>query len=142
MAGKGVRRLNVVATSVLLLASCAGPTSVAERVTRGLPNALSEAQLAEITMGDPAVFWLDTGKSIALVTFGSSSCPAVVSSMEAIGTDALKLRIDSSGGSGPCTADLTATTHELMVPISVTQRPVSLTLRYPEGDASPPLVLD
>ncbi|ASN40495.1 hypothetical protein CGQ24_16750 [Arthrobacter sp. 7749] len=82
------------------------------------------------------------GKTIALVTFGSSSCPSVVSSMEVIGTDALKLRIDSSSGSGPCTAHLTATTHELMVPISVTQRPVSLTLSYPEGDASPPLVLD
>lgn len=34
MAGKGVRHLNVVATSVLLLTSCTGSTSVAERDTR------------------------------------------------------------------------------------------------------------
>ena len=126
----------------LLLAGCAEPVSVAERTTRGLPGSLSLAQRENLEPGEPAAFWLQAGSRFALVTWGSSTCPAVVTRMDAMGADAIELGVESSGGSGPCSADLAPTTHELLVPESVTRRPVTLALHYAEGPDAKTLVLD
>ncbi|WP_411732640.1 hypothetical protein [Paeniglutamicibacter sp.] len=62
--------------------------------------------------------------------------------MEGVAADANELRVEPSGGSGPCTADLTPTTHELALPGSVTGRPTTLTLTYPERAATSTLTLE
>ncbi|GAA1872644.1 hypothetical protein GCM10009715_19340 [Paeniglutamicibacter psychrophenolicus] len=131
-----------VLLAALLLASCAEPVSVAERTAPELPGSLTQAQRGNLEPGEPATFWLQAGSRFALVTWGSSSCPAVVTRMDAMGADAIELRVESSGGSGPCSADLAPTTHELELPESVTRRPVTLTLHYADGPDARTLVLD
>lgn len=134
--------------AALLLAGCSGPASVAERVERGLPTSLTEAQRSAVPWEQTSVLGLEDGSRFALITWGSSSCPTVVSTMEAVGTEGIEgiegieLHLESSGGSGPCTADMAATTHELSFPDSVTARPITLTLVHAESDATSTLTLD
>lgn len=130
-----------ILTAAMLLSGCSGPASVAERVERGLPTSWTEAQRSAIPWETTSAAWLEDGSRFALITWGSSSCPAVVTSLEAIAADGIELRLEPSGGSGPCSADMAATTHELALPESVTGRPVILTLRYPEGAPAETLVL-
>ncbi|MDQ0092166.1 hypothetical protein [Paeniglutamicibacter psychrophenolicus] len=137
--GPGIVSVMLVA---LLLAGCAAPVSVAERTAPEFPGSLTQAQLENLELGEPAAFWLQAGSRLALVTWGSSSCPAVVTRMDARGSDAIELRVESSGGSGPCTADMAPTTHELEVPESVTRRPVTLALHYSDGPDARTMVLD
>lgn len=127
--------------AALLLAGCSGPAGVAEKVERGLPSTLADAQGSAIPPAEPSALWLEDGNRCALITWGSSSCPAVVTRMEATGAGAIGLRVESSGGSGPCSAGLAPRMHELAVPESVTGRPVTLTLKYPEAAAAKTLVL-
>lgn len=127
--------------ALVLLSGCSGTASVAERVERGLPASLTEAQRLEIPPERPSAIRLGDGSRFALITWGSSSCPAVVTAMEALGTAAIELRLESSGGSGPCSADMAATTHELAMPGTVTGSPISLTLTYPHPHPGEPTTL-
>ena len=126
----------------LLLAGCAEPVSVAERTAPELPGPLTQAQLENLEPGEPTVFWLQAGSRFALVAWGSSTCPIVVTGIEAAGVDAISLELALPGNKGPCSADMGVMTHELLVPESVTRRPVTLTLGYPDGAAAKTRVLD
>ena len=71
-----IRRARVLAALGLfvvagLLAGCAGPSSVADRVVQGLPDSLSEAELAALEPGHPdgeyvGVVWLEDGARFAV----------------------------------------------------------------------------
>jgi hypothetical protein len=59
----------------------------------------------------PRVVWLSE-ETLAVVTFGSSSCPAAPAALDLIGPDALDIALKSTGGD-VCTADLGPTTFEI-----------------------------
>lgn len=131
-----------IAGVILLLAACAGPPSVADRVERGLPESLSDAERATITWEEPSVVWLDEGRRFALITWGSSSCRPTVTAMDALAADEVELRLVPPDTTGPCTADMAAITHELTLPDEVTDRPVIVVITFPEGDQRIELLLD
>lgn len=78
-------------------------------------STVADAQNSAIPTEEPSAPRLKEGNRFALITWG--------------------------GSSGPCSADLAPTTHELPVPESVTRRPVTLALGYPDGAATKALVL-
>ncbi|RWZ53145.1 hypothetical protein ELQ90_04275 [Labedella phragmitis] len=59
----------------------------------------------------PRVAWL-SDETLAIVTFGSSSCPAAPAALDLIGPDALDIALKRTGGDA-CTADLGPTTFEI-----------------------------
>lgn len=107
-----------------------GPVSVAEKVERGFPDALSEQQLAELPEFQSAVVWLDEPETFALITWGSSSCPGVVTALTVTASDAIQLQL-AAPDEGPCTADLAATSHTFSMPAESSARPVTVTLVSP-----------
>lgn len=129
----------VLAVLALLIAlgvpgsSPSEPVSVAEKVERGFPDSLSEQEIAELPEFQPAVVWLDEPERFALITWGSSSCPAVVAAITVTASDAIELEL-AAPDEGPCTADLAATSHTLSMPPDVTAQSVIVTLVSPGAD--------
>ncbi len=120
--------LGVVAIATALLASCAS-SGVAESVHPGLPQGFVYANGNE----EPAVGWVDDGVRFAVVTWGSSSCPAVAKEFTFKGDD----RVEIAFGQSPqelCTADMAPTTHEFDLPRDITNRPIAVTLRFDDWD--------
>jgi len=103
------------------------PVSVAASSYRGLPPGLPEPP----AVGSPAAVWTD-GR-LALVLWGSGSCPPVPVALEARGTDTVEITV-SSGYGGVCTADYAATTSVLELPGTVaTAGPLTVRLRFDRG---------
>lgn len=131
----GLTTLVAAATAVLLLAGCGSP-GVADGVRPGVPSGLG------LDPGDgPVAVWLDEGARFAVVTWGSSSCPAVATSLTATAADRLSLTFAASSND-PCTADMAPTTHEFVLPDAVTGRPVTISITYEDRDGADTLTLE
>lgn len=86
-----------------LLASCSS-LGVADAREAGVPEGVALPAMST----DPAVIAYKDG-SAKVVTFGSGSCPATATSLENDGGVLyIEFTVDAEG---PCTADITATTH-------------------------------
>ena len=130
-----MRRLLVPLGLTLLLAGCtAAPPSIPPlpepTETPAVPDSAPAAsepitivdQYSDLPPG--AVFdetfaagWVpDSAGRIAIVTFGSSSCPVQPVSYDLESTDALSLWAEYTGDSEVCTADMAATTFVIEVP--------------------------
>lgn len=120
------RSVVVVATCLLAiaLAGCAANVGIGT-VSRGAPDGLTLDPLNE----SPAAVWVERGESFAVVTMGSSSCPAVATEVNAEGDDIVSVTFGSSPNN-PCTADIAPTTHEFDLPSSVTSDAISVEIRF------------
>jgi len=85
--------------------------------------------------------WVDRPRRFGITLWGSSSCPAVPSRIEATAPDRVSIRIEPSGGN-PCTADLAPTSHEFSVPAGAGILPLTITLVYAQGESTRTLVLE
>lgn len=103
-----------------------------ERVTRGAPEGIDWARGGEID-GEPVAGWIVEGESFAVVTWGSSSCPPVAAKLLIQGGDRIELGFENSPNE-ICTADMAPTTQEFDLPAGVSERPVTLVLRFEGGD--------
>jgi hypothetical protein len=87
--------------------------------------------------GEPLAFWAEGRARLAVVTWGSSSCPPVPVALEA--TDPLLVRIDFAPYPADfCTADFAPTTHVLAAPEGVAQEDAvtaSITIEQATGAA-------
>jgi len=104
----------LAALACILLAGCV--QSVAVETVRGVPDGHESA----FDMLDPEPFatWLDDRDRFTVVTFGSSSCAPVPTSVEA--TDATTIAVTFVPASAQvCTADIAATTHIFSTPDGV-----------------------
>lgn len=123
--------------TVLLLAACGSAAdSVADRVEGGFPGHLTEDERSALPWEQPSALWIEEGTRFALVTWGSGSCPRIVTAIDGAGPSSVALTLEPSP-QDICTADMAPTTHELTLPESVTARPVTVTLTYtdwPETD--------
>lgn len=142
---------------VLLLTSCAGPPSAADRSYRGMlstpqatpsagPGAPSGAPPAAspappLSLGEPLAAWVDRPRRFGITLWGSSSCPAVPSRIEATAPDRVSIRVEPSAGN-PWTADLAPTSHEFSVPVGAGTLPLTITLVYAQGERTRTLVLE
>lgn len=88
--------LALVAAGALALAGCATAASPA---ASGSPT-VSEAEPAQVEAG-----WLDGGRQIALVTWGSSTCVPVASDVALQPDGALAVTLDDGPADRVCTAD-------------------------------------
>ena len=106
-------RHRCIGFGVLLLLATTGcsATGVANSVERGVPDGLE----VDLLSGEPAAAWIEEGKRFAIVTMGSSSCPAVATALSADGEDRVTVTFGPSPRN-PCTADMAATTHTFDLP--------------------------
>ncbi|MEQ4518843.1 hypothetical protein ABLI39_05695 [Pseudarthrobacter sp. B907] len=85
--------------------------------------------------------WRPRGRGRRITLWGSSSCPAVPSRIEATAPDQVSIQIAPSPGN-PCTADLAPTSHEFSVPAGADTLPLTITLVYAQGERTHTLVLE
>lgn len=128
--------LTAIAATSLLLVGCAA-SSVADTVTAGAPDGV---ELDPLDAGPQAV-WIEPGERFAVVTWGSSSCPAVATGLVAE-TDRRMLLTFATPSDGPCTADLAPMTHEFVLPDTITGTPVTITVSFEGGVQNDQLVLE
>ncbi len=122
--------------AVCLLAGCAAP-GVAQSVKPGVPSGIAIEPFTE----GPVAAWGESGETFLIVTWGSSSCPAVANSVTADGEDRISMVFKTSGGE-VCTADMAPTTHEFELPPAVTGRPVTIEISYEDWPEKDTLTLD
>ena len=111
--------LPVVAITLLVLSlvtGCSAPVSVANDTSKGSPPGFDGS--GGLLNGEPTAIWISGRREFAIVTFGSSSCPPVPTSISAIDEHHLAITFVKSPNS-PCTADMAATTHKFNVPKGV-----------------------
>jgi hypothetical protein len=131
-----MRRMLVPIGLALLLSGCAAQPSIpplpeptdspATAAPSGPPAASEPVTVVDEYPGLPpgavpdetfAPAWVaDSPGRIALVTFGSSSCPVEPVSYDRDSTDALSLWAEYTGDSEVCTADMAATTFVIELP--------------------------
>ena len=99
-----------------LLAGCSAPVSVANDTSAGGPPGFDGS--GGLLNGEPSVIWMSGRREFAIVTFGSSSCPPVPTSISAVDAHHMAITFVKSPNS-PCTADLAATTHKFDLPDGV-----------------------
>lgn len=79
------------------------------------PATVAPEDLAPTGLPDPdfspRIAWLDE-RTLAVVTFGSSSCPSAPAALDMSGPDTVDLALKRTGGE-MCTADMSATTFEI-----------------------------
>ncbi len=120
-------RLATLLVALPLLAGCT--TNVATATTPGVPEGLDADQ--SLLNGLPLAAWLDDERAtLAVVTFGSSSCPPVPTSIARTDDATIAISFVRSPNT-PCTADLAATTHEFATPGGIApQVDVTAELRF------------
>lgn len=111
--------LALVAVALLAAGCSSAPAAPAPTSTGGAeasPTAPSDPE-----MGDVGATWLDDGRMIGIVTWGSSSadCTPTASDVTADGQTIRVILTDQSDGTGACTADFTARAIAVPVPEGV-----------------------
>lgn len=121
-----VRSLRTVAACMvmLVLAGCAANPGVGI-VSRNVPDGVT----LDLLSGSPAATWLDRGETFAVVTIGSSSCPAVATAIEVESGNRLSVTFGPSPNN-PCTADMAPTTHEFDLPAGVSGDSITVEIRF------------
>jgi hypothetical protein len=107
----------IALVALSLLAGCsAPPVSVADDTSAGSPPGFDGE--GGLLNGEPSAIWISGRREFAIVTFGSSSCPPVPTSISAVDEHHMAITFVKSPNS-PCTADMAATTHKFDVPDGV-----------------------
>ena len=134
--------------TALLLTGCGGGAPLGGLFGGGVEDERYVGLPEEYEVGDgmpseqPLVTWLQPGETFAVVTWGSSSCPAEASAIEAPDAASVVVTFASSGGSGPCTADMAPTTHEFTLPPEATERPLGVVIRFEDYEQETAITLE
>lgn len=121
-----------VARSVPLVAACLLVIALAGCTTNpriGTVSVAPDGVHLDPLSESPTALWVERGESFAVVTMGSSSCPAVATKVEAYGDDLVSVTFGSSPNT-PCTADIAPTTHQFDLPAEVTSDAISVEIRF------------
>lgn len=131
---------------VLGVAGCAGPPSAADRSYRGVvvspsvtPRPSPDPSTTAVPgpppgFGTPLAAWVEKPRRFGVTLWGSSSCPAVPTRMEATARDRVSISFEQAGEKA-CTADLSPTTYEFTVPAGADTVPLTLILVDGKGVA-------
>lgn len=137
------------AVALLLVSGCApatpGVADTSPRVTDEFDGWVAPSDVPA-TEGDvisetPQASWIERGRTFAIRTWGSSSCPLVATPIEATEKNAIAVHFERSPHD-PCTADMALTTHEFTVPGAVRDAPLTLTVSYEGWDDKDSFVLE
>jgi hypothetical protein len=123
--------------AAVVLGGCGIPE--AERHLETLPDVPTlpsePGQTVEVLPPPPPVSWDGDGR-LAVVTYGSSSCPTAPADVTVAGDQELVLHIAPlHPDQDPCTADVAPRTTEVEVPDGVSSgEELTVRLRYPTGE--------
>lgn len=120
----------------VLLAGCDGNPGIGT-VSPGAPDGVT----LDLEGGSPTAVWIEHGESFAVVTMGSSTCPAFATEVIAEGDDLVSVTFGSSLND-PCTADLAPTTHVFDLPASVTSDVINVEIRFEDSPEQHTIALD
>lgn len=123
MAQRPALALSAAFASLLALAGCGVPGVATDRYA-GVPPGVQAA----FDDSEPRAIVADDG-NLALVTYGSSSCPPTVTGIRAEDAGTITLSLAESPND-VCTADMAATTHVVPLPDEASGRPLTVHVVY------------
>jgi hypothetical protein len=82
------------------------------------------------------VAWADDGRSLAVTTYGSSSCPVGPTDIEVVGAQEVRVELAFLfPDRDPCTADMAMNTYEVDAPGGISaDEPLTVLLDHHEGE--------
>jgi hypothetical protein len=124
----------VAGPAALVLAGCSAPSSIATETVRGVPSGVTLTD-AEQTGEQPVAIWTGNRETLTVVTWGSSSCPPVPTSLDLESAMLLNLRF-APPTDQVCTADFAPTSHVFATPngISFGAVPLAIVFESAAGD--------
>ena len=147
----------VLAAGIVLgVAGCAGPPGPpgpADRSYRGVvaspsvtPRPSPDPSTTAVPgpppgLGTPLAAWVQKPRRFGVTLWGSSSCPAVPTRMEATARDRVSISFEQAGEKA-CTADLAPMTYEFKVPAGADTVPLTLILVDGQGVTMHTFVLE
>ena len=127
-----VVRLLALLPLLCLLAGCSPPTSIGTNESQAEP--VGAVQVTD-DRGQPRVSaaWIDPS-TIAVTTWGSSSCPTRPVKIERTTESEVEVRVQRTDDGGDCDADIAPTTNEVDLPSGVsTAAPLDVVVHVGEG---------
>lgn len=110
------------------LAGCSAASSIATETVRGVPSGVTltdEEQSGE----QPVAVWTDNRETLTVMTWGSSSCPPVPTSLELEAALLINLRF-APPTEQVCTADYAPTSHVFTTPDGISFSAVQLAITF------------
>lgn len=119
--------VGIAASAAILLSGCAATPSGAITDYSGWPSTVDQSD--QSSDGTPTALWLEDGKKLAVVNFGSSSCPPIGTGISVVHSasegNEVKITLATIPADRACTMDLVPHTTEFWTPESVsTARPL------------------
>lgn len=108
------------------LSGCSGTPSAAITNYSGWPSVSisGDSAASALETGKSHAIWLDNGEKLAVITYGSSTCPLVGTSIDVLkdadNGNVVKINLAAVPSDKVCTADLVPHTTEFWTPQSVT----------------------
>jgi len=104
----------IALTTALAVSGCSSPQPSISETVPGLPSGVTLTDVEQ--QGDqPVAVWTDNRVTLTIVTWGSSSCPPVPTSLVAESEASLELRFAAPTDQA-CTADYAPTSHVFTTP--------------------------
>ncbi len=123
--------------AVLVLVGCSPASSIATETVRGVPSGVTltdDEQLGE----QPVAVWTDNRETLTVVTWGSSSCPPVPTSLNVESAMLLNLRFAPPTDQA-CTADYAPTSHVFATPDGISFSAVRLAIVFEARSGDEPV---
>ena len=129
---------------VLGVTGCAGQPGAADHSYRGVvaspsvtPHSSPDPSTTAVPapppgLGTPLAAWVEKPRRFGVTLWGSSSCPAVPTRMEATAPDLVSISFEQAGEKA-CTADLAPMTYEFKVPAGADTVPLTVILADGQG---------
>lgn len=123
--------------AALTLGGCAAASSIATETVRGVAPGVQLTD--EEQLGDqPVAVWSADRTTVTVVTWGSSSCPPVPTSLTLPSAMLLDLRF-APPGEGACTADFAPTSHVFTTPDGISFSAVQMQITFEARSGGDPV---
>ena len=118
----------LASAAALVLVGCSAASSIAFETVSGVPAGVTltdDEQMGE----QPVAVWTDSRETLTVVTWGSSSCPPVPTSL-VLASDMLLNLTFAAPTDQACTADYAPTSHVFSTPDGVSASVVQLAMVF------------
>lgn len=128
----------LASAAALVLVGCAGtPSSIATDTVRGVPAGVTLTDDEQLG-GQPVAVWTDNRETFTVVTWGSSSCPPVPTSLELEAAMLMNLTFAAPTDQA-CTADFAPTSHVFATPDGISFSAVQLAIVFEARSGETPI---
>lgn len=125
---RGIASALLASAAALVLVGCSAASSIAVETVRGVPAGVTLSD--DEQMGEqPVAVWTDNRETLTVVTWGSSSCPPVPTSLDLESAMLLNLTFAAPTDQA-CTADYAPTSHVFETPDGISFSVVQLAMVF------------